>query len=224
MNAGLLSPAPPAAVIFDNDGLLLDTETVWTRAEEDLYARRGLAFTLAHKQELVGTSSQIAGGILEQRLGEPGRALEIIAELDELVMAEVRNGVEAMPGARELVALLREREIPTGLVSNSPQAFIDLALQTAAVGEVFDVILSAHDVAAPKPAPDPYLEACHRLGLEPGFHITVLEDSPTGVASGIAAGLRVIGVPSVPGVELPEAHERAASLADQALLSLLGLA
>ncbi len=62
----------PDAVVFDNDGLLLDTESVWTRAEQDLFERRGLEFTARHKRELVGTSAEIAGGILERRLGEPG--------------------------------------------------------------------------------------------------------------------------------------------------------
>lgn len=213
----------PRAVIFDNDGLLLDTESVWTRAEESLYARRSLEFTLARKQELVGTPAEIAGGILERDLGEPGRAAALIEELDELVMAELENGVEAMPGARDLVALLGEAGVPRGLVSNSPRAFIERALEVAAVGDVFDVVLSAHEVAAPKPAPDPYLEACRLLGSEPGFDVIVLEDSPTGVAAGVAAGLQVIGVPSVPGVELPEAHRQLPSLQDGELLRLLGL-
>lgn len=213
----------PLAVIFDNDGLLLDTETVWTRAEEDLYARRGLEFTPEDKTDLVGTSAAIAGGIMERRFGEPGRATEIIAELDELVMAEVSNGVEPMAGSLELVALLAERGIPRALVSNSPRAFIERALAVAEVGDVFDLTISAHEVGAPKPAPDPYIAACERLGVAPGMDVTVLEDSPTGVASGLAAGCRVIGVPSVPGVELPEAHHRVSSLADPELLDLLSL-
>ena len=78
-------PVAPDAVVFDNDGLLLDTESVWTRAEEDLFERRGLVFTPADKRVLVGTSAEIAGGILEQRLGEPGRAEELIEELNVLV-------------------------------------------------------------------------------------------------------------------------------------------
>src|SRR4249919_3894597 len=94
-------PSPlPDAVIFDNDGLLLDTESVWTRAEQDLFERRDLEFTPEHKRELIGTSAEIAGGILEQRLGEPGRASELIDELNELVVVELEHGVEAMLGAR----------------------------------------------------------------------------------------------------------------------------
>ena len=108
-----LMVASPAAVVFDNDGLLLDTESVWTRAEEDLFERRGPEFTPADKRELVGTSAEIAGGILERRLGEPGRAAELIEELNVLVVAELEHGVEAMVGARELLERLRERGTPT---------------------------------------------------------------------------------------------------------------
>ena len=211
-------------MIFDNDGLLLDTESVWTRGEQDLFESRGLEFTLEHKQELVGTSAQVAAGILEQRLGEPGRAAEIMVELDGLVMAELRNGVEAMVGARELVGELRREGIPLALVSNSPRAFIELALETAGMDGAFGVIVSAHEVAAPKPDPEPYLQACRLLGVEPGRRVVALEDSPTGVASARAAGLSVVGVPSVPGVELPEAHHRGDSLEDAPVRERLGLA
>ncbi len=209
MNAPL-----PAAVVFDNDGLLLDTESVWTRAEQDLFERRGAEFTAANKRELVGTSAEIAGGILERRLGEPGRAGELIEELNELVVAELEHGVEAMVGARELVGALRSRGTPIGLVSNSPLVFVERSLEIVGFGDRFDVVLSAHEVAAPKPAPDPYLEACRRLGVEAGPSVIALEDSPTGVAAARAAGLTVIGVPSVAGVELAEAHEIAESLLD----------
>ena len=205
---------PPEAVIFDNDGLLLDTESVWTRAEQDLFERRGLEFTPANKRELVGTSAEIAGGILERRLGEPGRAAELIDELNELVVAELEHGVEAMVGARDLLHSLKLRGTPLGLVSNSPLVFVHRSLEIVGFHDRFDVILSAHEVAAPKPAPDPYLEACRRLGVEPGPGVVALEDSPTGVAAARAAGLTVIGVPSIDGVALEEAHYLAESLLD----------
>lgn len=204
----------PAAVIFDNDGLLLDTESVWTRAEQDLFERRGIEFTPANKRELVGTSAEIAGGILERRLGEPGRSAELIEELNELVVAELEHGVEAMIGARDLLERLRRRGTPIGLVSNSPLVFVRRSLEIVGLIEIFDVVISAHEVAAPKPAPDPYLEACRCLGVEPGPRVVALEDSPTGVASARAAGLTVIGVPSLDGIELAEAHAIAESLLD----------
>jgi len=215
--------AAPDAVVFDNDGLLLDTESVWTRAEQDLFARRGTEFTAADKRVLVGTSAAIAGGVLERRLGEPGRAAELIEELNALVVAELEHGVEAMIGARELLSALRERGVPIGLVSNSPLVFVRRSLEIVGFEDHFDVVLSAHEVAAPKPAPDPYLEACRRLGVEPGPGVVALEDSPTGVAAARAAGLTVIGVPSIEGVSLEEAHHLAASLLDEVVAERLAL-
>src|SRR3954453_2168630 len=208
-----MPPPPPAAVGFDNDGLLLDTESVWTRAEEDLFELRGAEFTPADKLELVGSSAEIAGGILERRLSEPGRAAELIEELNELVVAELEHGVEEMIGAREVLERLRG-QVPLGLVSNSPLRFVRRSIELAGFEDFFDVVLSAHEGAAPKPAPNPYLEACRRLGVEAGPSVVALEDSPTGVAAARAAGLTVIGIPSLEGVELDEAHHIAASLED----------
>ncbi len=209
-----MEAAPPDAVVFDNDGLLLDTESVWTRAEQDLFERRGLEFTPAAKRELVGTSAEIAGGILERRLGEPGSAADLIEELNELVVAELEHGVEAMVGARDLLHELAGRGTPLGLVSNSPLPFVVRSLEIVGFEDRFDVVVSGHDVAAPKPAPDPYLEACRRLGVEPGPNVIALEDSPTGVTAARAAGLTVIGIPSIEGVALSEAHHLATSLLD----------
>ncbi len=213
----------PTAVVFDNDGLLLDTESVWTRAEQDLFERRDLEFTPAHKRELVGTSAEIAGAVLERRLGEPGRAAALIEELNDLVVAELEHGVEAMVGARELLHRLKERGTPIGLVSNSPLRFVLRSLEIVGFHDDFDVVLSAHEVAAPKPAPDPYLEACRRLGVEPAPDVVALEDSPTGVAAARAAGLTVIGVPSLDGIALDEAHHIAESLLDAVVARRLSL-
>jgi HAD superfamily hydrolase (TIGR01509 family) len=212
----------PTAVLFDNDGLLLDTESAWTRAEQILFERRGVEFTLRNKHELVGTSAQIAGEILARRLNEPGRAGDLIAELDAVVFGELENGVEAMVGAREIVGELHRRGVPLALVSNSPGAFIERALELVGMGGEFGAIVSGHEVSAPKPAPDPYLHACRILGVEPPGAVA-LEDSPTGVAAAHAAGLKVIGIPSVPGVVLEQAHFTVGSLEDPELLSHLGL-
>ena len=218
-----MTAAAPDAVVFDNDGLLLDTESVWTRAEQDLFARRCTEFTPADKRVLVGTSAAIAGRVLEERLDEPGRAAELIEELNVLVVAELEHGVEAMIGARELLSTLRGRGTPIGLVSNSPLAFVTRSLQLVGFEGHFDVVISAHEVAAPKPAPDPYLEACRRLGVDPGPGVVALEDSPTGVAAARAAGLTVIGVPSIEGVALEEAHHLAESLLDAVVAERLVL-
>ena len=212
----------PAAVIFDNDGLLLDTESVWTRGEEDLFRRRGLEFTLEHKRELVGTSAQMAGRILARQLGEQGTDADLIAELDALVVEELERGVRPLPGAVELVAELQERGVRTGVVSNSPLPFITRALELGGL-DGFEAVVSGHDVPAPKPAPDAYLAACDELGIAPAREVVAFEDSPTGVAAARAAGLTVIGIPSLAGVELDEAHEVYGSLAETRLRARLGL-
>ena len=102
-------------------------------------------------------------------------------------------------------------------------AFVRRSLQLVGFEDSFDVVLSAHEVAAPKPAPDPYLEACRRLGVEAGPSVVALEDSPTGVAAAVAAGLTVIGVPSIEGVPLEEAHHLADSLLDDVIGRRLAL-
>jgi len=210
----------PDAVVFDNDGLLLNTESVWTRAEADLFQRYAAEFTPEHKLELVGTSADIAGGLIEGWLDQPGRKAELIDELNDLVVAELEHGVEAMVGARDLLEALKGQGTPIGLVSNSPMRFVLRSLEIVGFEAIFDVLISGHEVAAPKPAPDPYLEACKRLGVEAGPGVIALEDSPTGVAAARAAGLTVIGVPSVDGVELAEAHHIAASLLDETVIGL----
>jgi HAD superfamily hydrolase (TIGR01509 family) len=215
-----MPPARPDAVVFDNDGLLLDTESVWTRAEEDIFERRGREFTEEAKREIIGTSAARAGELLEQGLDEPGRAAALIEELNELVVAELEHGVEAMVGARDLLERLKAQGTPIGLVSNSPLVFVRRSLEIVGFGSIFDIVVSAHEVAAPKPAPDPYLEACRRLGVEAGPGVIALEDSPTGVAAARAAGLTVIGVPSVDGIELAEAHHIAANLLDTVVVDL----
>jgi HAD superfamily hydrolase (TIGR01509 family) len=214
----------PDAVVFDNDGLLLDTESVWTRAEQDIFERHGFEFTPDHKRELVGKSGAMAAELLEGWLGQSGGGAVLMEELDELVVAELEHGVEAMIGARDLLERLQAQGTPIGLVSNSPLAFVRRSLEIVGFGSIFDVVVSAHEVAAPKPAPDPYLEACTRLGVEPGPGVIALEDSPTGVAAARAAGLTVIGVPSVDGIELVEAHHIAASLLDATVVELTVIA
>ena len=159
--------------------------------------------------------------MLEERAGRAGPQAEFIEELNALVVAELEHGVEAMVGARDLLARLQAQGTPIGLVSNSPLHFVLRSLEIAGLDGTFDVVLSAHEVANPKPAPDPYLEGCRRLGVEPGPNVIALEDSPSGVAAARAAGLTVIGVPSIDGVELAEAHLIAASLLDASVAELV---
>ena len=118
-----------AAVLFDNDGLTLDTEPAWTRAETTLFARHGSTFTMEHKRSLLGTAPPVAAAKLEAMLGVPGD--ELNAELHELVLEEVAAGVEPMPGAVDLLGALRAAGVPVGLVSNSPRSFVESGLRSA---------------------------------------------------------------------------------------------
>jgi HAD superfamily hydrolase (TIGR01509 family) len=213
----------PVAVIFDNDGLTLDTELTYTRAEAALYQRYGTEFTLDHKREMLGTSGVKSGLAMERHLDQPGRAAELHDELRELVHAELDGAaIEPMPGARELIAALRAHGVPLGLATNSGREFATRALRSAGVFECFDAVVSAEEVEHPKPAPDVYLEAAARLGADPAGCVA-LEDSATGVSAARAAGMTVVGVPSFPGLDLAAANLVVPSLADARVWELLEL-
>jgi HAD superfamily hydrolase (TIGR01509 family) len=214
----------PRAAIFDNDGLLLDTEEAWTRAEQTLFAARGREFTMEHKRTLIGSSRSLAAVKLEALLERPGEGEALMDELHELVMAEAFAGVQPRPGAVELLARLTDAGIALAVASNSEREFLQRTLSSAGLlhGGPFAAIVSANDVEHPKPAPDIYLEAARRLGVAPGDAVA-LEDSPIGVASAAAAGMFVIGVPYFAGADLPGAGLLADSLAEPAVARALGL-
>ena len=108
------------------------------------------------------------------------------------------------------------------MASNSPHALVDASLRSAGLTGAFGAVVSAQDVDHGKPAPDVYLEACRRLDADPAGSVA-FEDSPTGVAAARAAGLHVIGVPSLAGVELPAAHAVASSLRTSSVYAAVGL-
>lgn len=212
----------PAAVVFDNDGTFLETESVWSRAEQELFRRRDLPFLAEHKLELIGTSFANASRALEVFLGEPGGGPAIMQELVELVHVELDGEVPVMPGAARLVDALRADGVAVGMATNAARGFAEKALHRAGHANTFPVLLTAEDVVDPKPAPDIYVAAAEALGVAPADCVAV-EDSPTGVASAVAAGMTVLGVTSFPGIDLSLAHHRHPSLEDPALWTLLGL-
>src|SRR4051812_45759237 len=152
------------AACFDNDGLFLETESGWTRAEVVLFERHGSAFTDDHKRYLIGSSGPEAQRKLEEMLGLPGQGAQIWAELHALVIEEFRRDVAPMPGAVELAQALRARGTPIALVTNSSRDLAEAAMSTAGVADLFDAVLTRDDVEHGKPAPDLYLAACARLG------------------------------------------------------------
>jgi HAD superfamily hydrolase (TIGR01509 family) len=203
------------AVIFDMDGLLLDTETLWHDSEVELFGRRGIDFTRQDQLQVIGTSFDITARYFAERLGRPpeeGAAL--VEEMVALMHERVRRQVEARPGAIELVERLRARDgVQLGLASNSPRYLVDDALATAGLADAFDAIVTADDVEHAKPAPDIYRLVCDRLDVSPSEALA-LEDSASGVTAAKAAGLTCIAVPLFAETDVSAADAVVDSLED----------
>ena len=183
------------AVVFDMDGLLLDTEVLWQRAEEELFRRHGDRFTQADKLAVMGTSFEMTARYFAGRLGRSEEhSTELVDELGELMYGLLQNEVSSRPGAVELVARLRADGVRLALASNSSRFLVETALATAGLTDAFEAIVTSDDVAQAKPAPDIYLLACARLGIEPAEALA-LEDSAPGIEAAKAAGLVCIAVP-----------------------------
>jgi HAD superfamily hydrolase (TIGR01509 family) len=198
------------AVVFDMDGLLLDSEAAWQAAEEQLLAAHGATLTEADRLASLGRSVDEVIVWYTERIGWPSeRAPELRAELIALVREQYAGSV-TMPGARELIARLRGR-VRLGLASNTPRVLVEHALTAAGLWDSFDAVVTASDVALPKPAPDLYLLACERLGVEPADAVA-LEDSGTGVAAAKAAGMACIAVPQLGGLDVSAADRIVDSL------------
>jgi HAD superfamily hydrolase (TIGR01509 family) len=200
------------AVIFDMDGLLLETEVLWHRAEVRLFERHGAAFTFEDKLTVMGTSAAFTGEFFARRLALPDQASALIREVTELMHEELQAQVDARPGAVELVKRLRGR-VRLGLASNSPRFLVDAALGSSGFTDAFDAVVSADDVTNHKPAPDLYLLACERLGVPPGEAVA-LEDTTSGIASAKAAGLTCIAVPQFAETDVSAADRVIDSLED----------
>jgi HAD superfamily hydrolase (TIGR01509 family) len=201
------------AVVFDMDGLLLDTELLWHQAETELFARHRAEFTWDDKMQVIGSSFAFTADYFARRLDLPAeRGPGLVEEMMELMHGYLREQVAGRPGAIELVERLRGHT-RLGLASNSPRTMVDTALATARLADAFEAIVTADDVENPKPAPDLYLLACERLGVAPDEALA-LEDSPSGVAAAKAAGLTCIAVPQFAETDVSAADRIIDSLED----------
>ena len=205
------------AVVFDLDGLLIETEEIWDEVREQLARERGGRWSESAQRDMMGMSSSEWSRYMHDELG----LAESPAEINELVVARMgeryRHELPLLPGAVEAVRRVADRW-PLGVASSSNRPLIDLVLELAGLAPLFRATVSSEEVARGKPAPDVYLEAARRLGVPPE-RAAAVEDSEAGIRSASAAGMRVVAVPNR---SFPP-REEALGLADVVLDSLADL-
>jgi HAD superfamily hydrolase (TIGR01509 family) len=189
-----LSSFPFQAIIFDMDGLLVDSEPIWEIAENRMLAPRGKILSPELRKQLVGTRMDVFLGTLREKLEIEDSIVvlhaEIVGHMVELIPVEVKP----KPGAAELVAWVAEQRIPCAIASSSPYVIIDTVVKHYGWQDIFATRVSAAEVPHGKPAPDVYLEAARRLGVSPA-HCLALEDSPNGARAAVAAGMTCYAIP-----------------------------
>ncbi|MDO5645174.1 MAG: HAD family phosphatase [Dermabacter sp.] len=208
---GIMSPG---AVVFDCDGVLLDTQSVWNRAQEELLEDRGARMEAADAAYLVGRSVEDVVVAVARAVGEDPYAVG--HELGERHKALLAGGIPVFEGARELLAAASE-SVPVAVASNSPRRFLIEGLRATGFLELVDHVVAIDDVAEGKPAPDIYLHAAAALGAAPHETLAV-EDSETGARAARAAGLKLLTIPTIAGQD-PVGDHRLASIADPSLLA-----
>jgi HAD superfamily hydrolase (TIGR01509 family) len=194
--------ATPDAVIFDLDGVLLDSEQRWSEAKQQLVRTAGGRWLEDAPTAMMGMSSPEWSAYMRDELGVPRDAAAINSEVVGLMEQGYARELPLLPGAREAVAALAQHW-PLGLASSSNREIIDLVLELAGLDGAFAVTISSEEVARGKPAPDVYLEAGRRLGIAPDRCVAI-EDSANGLRAADAAGMAVVAVPNPhypPGAE-----------------------
>ncbi len=216
---------PSSHVLFDLDGVLLDTERFYTQATQAVVGRFGRTFDWSIKSRMIGRPESESARVLVDALQLPISPEEYLAERAAL-LESLMPGAEPMPGAFELTRALAARGVPMALATSSPKRLYDLKTERHRKWfELFRAIVLGDDprVGRGKPAPDIFLVAAKELGAEPGACL-VVEDSPAGVAAARAAGMQVLGVP-YPGLDpamLADANLVVASLQDVRAAELVG--
>ena len=203
-----------AAVVFDLDGVLLDSEAAWVKVKKEFTEETGGHWKEQAQWDMLGMSSIEWSRYMHDELGVPVPPEQISAAVADRLAQQYREQLPLLPGAREAVRSLA-RDWPLGLASSSNRNVIDLGLQAAGLTDDFEATVSSEEVAAGKPAPDVYLEAAKRLGVEPAECVAI-EDSANGLRSAHAAEMAVIAIPNRDFPPDPEAL----ALADVVLDSL----
>jgi HAD superfamily hydrolase (TIGR01509 family) len=215
-------PKELEAVLFDMDGLLVDTEPLWFETEADVMARLGGPWTKQDQEHLLGGSMDNTVGYLLARATRPASPADVARWMTEGMLRRAAEGrVVVRPGARALLDEVARAGLPFALVTGSQRPFTEAVL--ASTGFRFPVTVTGDDVTRTKPDPEPYLLAAKLLDADPG-QCVALEDSPNGVASATTAGCLVVAVPTL--LPVPPAPRRliAASLSEVNLATLRALA
>jgi HAD superfamily hydrolase (TIGR01509 family) len=190
------------AVVFDLDGLLLDSEQLWDEAREELAHERGGTWSPSAQRDMMGMSSPEWSRYMHDMVGLRESPEEINRLVVERMSALYDRYLPLLPGAVQAVERLGARW-PLGLASSSNRPLIDRVLELSGLARWFKVTVSSEEVARGKPAPDVYLEAARRLDVDPA-HAVAIEDSHNGIRSGKAAGMAVVAIPNAhfpPGAE-----------------------
>jgi HAD superfamily hydrolase (TIGR01509 family) len=205
MSVAAARPRPsvlPAAVLFDMDGLLVDTEPIWFEVETQILAELGAMWAHGDHAALVGSSLAVASRFISTRAGGLMTPRQISDQLLVRMRERLRHGPVLQPGVVALIDELDAAGVPRALVSSSFGVLVDAALEGVAP-LTFDTVVVGDEVSNAKPHPEPYLLGARKLGVEPS-HCVAFEDSPSGADSASAAGCFVVAVPSVSPIQPTE--------------------
>jgi HAD superfamily hydrolase (TIGR01509 family) len=182
------------AVVFDMDGVLLESEEIWDAVRERYVRERGGRYDEEIQRAMMGMSAPEWSRFLAEDAGVDASPEQIDADVVDLMLEAYRRELPLVPAAVQVVGLLAA-QFPLALASSSNRAIFEEALRLAGIAEAFQATVSAEEVAQGKPAPDVYLEAARRLGVAPE-RCAAVEDSHAGIRSAHAAGMRVIAIPN----------------------------
>lgn len=182
------------AVVFDMDGVLLQSEEVWDEVREEFVRERGGRYDAEIQRAMMGMSSPEWSRYLHEHAGVPDEPDVINAEVVRRMLAAYRDHLPLIPGAVDAVRRLAAR-FPLGLASSSNRELIDTVLDVAGLAPLFAATVSSEEVAHGKPAPDVYVEAARRLAVAPE-RCAAVEDSHGGIRSAKSAGMRVVAIPN----------------------------